>query len=195
VSVGIGVRVKTGKAIAVALAVERGAAPLLVARRELALFDPREPDSQQPDHAALELPADEARAIVDRLSACVREASGAAVRSFLAALAPRPVAGRALLVVGSRTDPASIANAHMRAHAAEGRLFARAVEAAFVASGVGASDLLAEEAEDLAANVIGRSTAARAGVLATLGKAAGPPWRAEEKSAALAAWIATAMTR
>src|SRR5262249_45441581 len=68
--VAVGIRIKTGRAIAVALA-GTAKAPRFLARCELLLHDPDDPASYQPWHAALDQPPARARAIVARLSEVV----------------------------------------------------------------------------------------------------------------------------
>jgi hypothetical protein len=98
------------------------------------------------------------------------------------------------IVVGSLIDPARIGNDHIRIHAEEGRLFRGVVEAAAIRDTLPHAvwrdrDLLAIAAEAFAwpEDTIRRR-------LAALGKtkAAPGPWRAEQKSAALAAWLTLA---
>jgi hypothetical protein len=175
-SATLGLRVRTGRAIAVVLA---GSArePRFVARRELRLHDPSVRDTGFPYHAALEKPEAEARAIVERLSAIIRKVTSKAVRALADEHAPR-AAG---IVVASLTDPATIKNPHMHAHASEGRLFWEAVAEALKACGI-EPRVHVEKAL--------KADAAMKKAIAAMGKEAGPPWRAYEKSAALAAWMA-----
>jgi hypothetical protein len=98
-------------------------------------------------------------------------------------------------VVGSLGDPESIANPHVRAHAYEGRLFRTALQRA--ARGQGLSCRVALERDLLA--TVARETSVPSRVLRrmtlALGREAGSPWRAEEKQAALAAWLVLAGRR
>jgi len=93
------------------------------------------------------------------------------------------------IVVGSLIDPERITNAHIRIHALEGQLFRRVVEDAAIRSGLACliwrdRDLYARAAEILKQPE--RQLRAR---LAVLGRSIVGPWRAEQKAAALAAWL------
>ncbi len=70
----LGLRVKTGRAIAVVLAGDP-AQPEIRLRRELSLVDPEVPASRQPYHAALGLAPGEAKPVVERAAEAVRKAS------------------------------------------------------------------------------------------------------------------------
>jgi hypothetical protein len=86
-------------------------------------------------------------------------------------------------------DLAKIGNFHIRAHAAEGVLFRQVLEAAarrnklpqraFVERSI-----MAEAAAEMRCNATQLTTS-----LARLGKGIGPPWRAEQRLAALAALL------
>lgn len=188
----LGLRVKTARAVAVALAGDPRA-PEIALRRELSLRDPALPASGQPYHAALGLSGAEARAVVERASDAVRRVSLAALQVILAELGERglePVG--VALVRASDTDPATIRNPHMHAHAAEGRLFHDALAQAAATGGLPTRSLLQKHAASEAARMLGRRDPAFARAVATLGKRVGPPWRADEKSACAGAWLVLA---
>ena len=97
---------------------------------------------------------------------------------------------RAALVVGSRTDPATIANPHIRAHAFEGRLFRSAVEETLQEHEICTDVLLERDAYARLAARLEQSSHDVRRVIQNLGlstAASGRPWRAEQKLAALAA--------
>jgi hypothetical protein len=126
----IGFRVKTGRAIAVVMA-GPASAPRVLSRKSLQLWDPAIPESHQPWHAELELPAAESARVVPKALKAVERVAQSALRELVGELeaAPRSIVGIAL-VAGSATDPESIRNPHMRAHAREGQLFPHALAAA-----------------------------------------------------------------
>ena len=70
-SVAVGFRAKTGRAIAVALA--DGAQPKFVSRQEISLVDPRMPETAQPYHEVMELPWDEAERKASRFERAIAE--------------------------------------------------------------------------------------------------------------------------
>ena len=188
----IGFRVRTGRATAVVLSgtVE---APEVTLRLEVRLVDPELPDSGQPYHVGLERTGPEAERAVERACDAARAAGSAAMRTLLGDLAQRGlgVVG-AGLVVGSDGDPSRIGNPHVRAHALEGRLFREIVEAGVDACALPSLCVVEKELYELAEKALGRSPGALKRAATELGRPVGPPWRAVEKSAALAAWLALA---
>jgi len=188
----IGLRVKTGKAIAIVL---RGPAeaPVVIGRRELTLANPNSPATLQPYHQVLDLPWEKAvadvRPIISEIQAIASQALEAVIRETGAANVD--VIGVAV-VGGSGGDPAKIANPHVRAHAAEGRLFCEVVETAAEQSHLAHRFFVERGVEKRAASELGKSPSSLKTRLAEFGRAAGRPWRAEEKSAALAAWMVLA---
>ncbi len=99
---------------------------------------------------------------------------------------------RVALVVGSLIDPAKIGNDHIRAHALEGQLFRSALERAARTARLPCTTLVERALYDTAATRLKRSPAALRRTVTDLGGALGGPWRADEKAATLAAWLALA---
>lgn len=186
----VGLRVKTARAVAVIVtgSVE---APHVVAREVLQLWDPEVPDSRQPYHAALGLPEPKATEVVRRARAAVEAASARAAQRLGETLEQ---AGYRLcgvgLVVGSDRDPTKLGNPHVRAHAREGRLYADVLGEAMAGLGAPHLVLVEREAWKEAGTRLGRPAETLKRAVAELGRALGPPWRADEKSAAVAAWVA-----
>jgi hypothetical protein len=155
----------------------------LIDRRRIELVDPDDADwAKQPYHAADELSPAEARRLVER---AIKAAHRVADRE-LRALAKRArktdheIIGCAVLVGSPMPDWSidQIRSVHVRMHKAEGVLFPAALAAA-----VTACDLLLVEVpeKELCPRDDESST------IAGLGKAAGPPWGKDQKTAALAA--------
>jgi hypothetical protein len=153
----------------------------------------------QPYHAAEGLTADEARAIVKR---GIESAHRAAVREIRAAVErsrsfQHEITGCAVLVPEPMPDWSTeqILAVHFRMHKAEGVLFPDALARAGDACGlnlirVPEKRLWAEAEKSLA---LKNDTLLE--TVASLGKAAGPPWGKDQKSAALAAMMAFARSR
>jgi hypothetical protein len=182
----LGFRTRTGYASAVALSGPRDSASVIV-HREIELHDARMPESRFPYHAALELSAREAKLSLDRSTRAARAVAVASVREFVEGVRARGLSIRGAAIVSlSDTDPVRIANPHMRAHAAEGQLFPDLVEFALAELHISARRVLERDLPALASDS-GISPAASKRELARLGREAGRPWRAAEKSAALAA--------
>jgi len=188
-----GFRIKSGHAIVVVLA---GSAtePTALARSVIELSDPAVAETRQPYHDRFFKQENDPREIARRVR-IVERCATRAIAAFVTGARreiPETTVCRAGLVVGSVIDPARVANPHIRAHASEGRLFRTVVEDALRAQGI-ESDVLVEKT--LAATAIerlGRPDRDIKRSLAAFGQALGGPWRADEKAAATAAWLALA---
>jgi hypothetical protein len=188
----LGFRVKSGWAMAALLA-GPASSPSLLRCEAVLLCDPKEPKSKQPYHVALELPEKEAALIVRKLRKIVGEAAKRSVAELLKQAGSAGYAIRgAALVVGSLVDPASLHNGHIRAHALEGQLFRSVLEDAFRSQGIPCAVLLEKTAYATAAAALQKSPAQAKRIAASLGDARDGSWRAEEKLAALAAWMSLA---
>ena len=190
--IAIGFRVKTGRATAVVMA-GPVSAPRVLSRKSLQLFDPAIPESHQPFHAELELPPDDRARVVPLALRAVERVAASALRELLDEIQPGlgSIVGIAL-VAGSATDPESIRNPHMRAHAREGQLFPQALAAAAKTMQIPAITTVESEVFTSAAAKLGKTPDAIKIAVAELGRVIGKPWSAEEKAAAAAAWIVLA---
>lgn len=188
-SAAIGLRVKTGRATALVLA-GSPKQPRVLERRALTLHDPDVPYSGQPHHAALELDAKRAAPILERALATVRSAARSELRELVESLAAASHQVRAVgLVVGSLGDPEKVGNPHVRAHAREGQLYWQVLDEAARELGLARSVATEKEIHARAAESLKLRPEALRAALAELGRAAGRPWGAEEKTAALAGWM------
>jgi hypothetical protein len=97
---------------------------------------------------------------------------------------------RAALVIGSQIGPASIANPHIRAHALEGQLFRTTLDDALRAHRIRTVILIERDAYSKASARLKKTSSDVRRVTQNLGRSGEGPWRAEQKLAALAAWIA-----
>ena len=186
----LGFRVKSGFAIAVVVT-GPASAPIAIARRVVELSDPDEAGTRQPYHDGFFHEQEDAREIARRVKIVRR----CAKRSIAALLKDdclvRRRCHRAGLVVGSVIDPKTVGNLHIRAHANEGLLFRTVLEDALQTHGVDCDVIVEKRLNETATAGLRRSTGEIACVLAGFGKALGSPWRAEEKTAATAAWLST----
>ncbi len=189
-SIAIGLRVKTGRATVVVLS-GPASAPIVLARKSIQLWDPAIPESHQPYHAELELPAEESARVVPRALEAVERVALAALRELVDEVraSRRPICAIAM-VTGSGTDPESIRNLHMRAHAREGQLFPRALAAAAKLLRIPALTIVEADAFTKGATALSKTPAALKDEVTELGRAVGKPWGSEEKTAAAAAWLA-----
>jgi hypothetical protein len=188
----IGLRAKTARAIVVALA---GSArtPEALTKGEMVLATSENPALFQPYHAVMDLPWDRAVAAARTTERAIAEVAAAALEQQLERLRAAGVAISAVGVVGApERDLATIASPHIRAHAAEGVLFRRVLETAAIANGLRSMLFPERDLESLAVARLGLPAAAVKEAMARFGKRLGRPWRADEKAAATAAWLALA---
>jgi len=185
----VGFRVKSGWAAAV-LIVEAEPLPAVADVRAVQLADPAERDSTAPWHAALDLPKSTGAQTVARLVKVVERYSEASLRDLLAEYGEERRLSVAGIVAGSLVDPRTIANDHIRAHAEEGRLFRTVIVEALRAHGLEPLLVVEKQLHAEATRKLGRSVESLKKDLAALGRGAGGRWRADEKNAALAAWMA-----
>ena len=185
----LGFRVKSGWAAAIMLT-GSARSPQLCDVQRIDLSDPRLPETRQPYHAAMgRLETDTQK--INRRVDVVRRITEKSIAKLLAGYRQQNFTiKRAALVVGSLIDPRSVANAHIRAHALEGQLF-RSVLQEFLHKHRILSDVLIErDAYARAAVQLKQSNENVRRMIQNFGRAAKASWRAEQKLAALAAWVA-----
>jgi hypothetical protein len=185
----LGFRVKSGWAAAVLLT-GPARSPQLCDVGWIGLSDPRHPETQQPYHAAMGKLETDMTKINPRVR-LVRSVAQQSIAKLLAGYLTKGYAiRRAALVVGSQTDPASIANPHIRAHAFEGQLFRAVLMEALQAHRIRTEVFIEQNAYAQAAVKLNESNGNVQRVIQNFGRATQGPWRAEQKLAALAAWLA-----
>jgi hypothetical protein len=193
----LGFTVKSGWASVVLLDVPTGAGrtPRVVETRRVDLSDPATPDAKQPYHAGFGT----ARSAGRELSNLVASVKKFGRRSVTAMIADYRKRGhdiqRAGVVVGSLIDPAAIANDHIRIHALEGRLFREVVQEAAGRNGIACAVWRERDLYGAAAELLEQSEASIRDQLAQIGEAVDGSWRAEQKLAALAAWLVLSRRR
>lgn len=195
----LGFRAHSGWAAVVAVAGPRGAlgaraVPAVIDRRRIELVEPGMP--WQPYHAAEKLELKEAEELVKR---CIDGARGLARRAIRAVTedlrkSGHEVVGCGVLLASGRPLPTLAATlaSHALIHTAEGELFREALVHAsqkhnLPVTGVREKELFARAAADLRLPVEELQ-----GRIAELGRVLGPPWRQDQKYAALVAWLALA---
>jgi hypothetical protein len=183
-----GFTVKSGWAAAVLLT--RSGASLQVADSStVPLADPEEPDARQPYHAGFAT-AREPGQELSRLVASIKRYGRGSMRRLLRRYADSGVRLRgAGLVVGSLVAPETIANDHIRIHALEGQLFRTAVQDGLASHRLACATWRERDLLQVAVKQLGRTESSLQRILTSLGREAAGPWRAEQKRAALAAWI------
>ena len=119
----IGLKAKTGRAIAVVLSGPINA-PQLIRRSELSLTDPKMPATFQPYHEVMELPWDESLKKVRPFVRAIERVAAKALAELVHELRTQGLTVVGIGVVGSvDRELSKIGNYHIRAHAAEGLLF------------------------------------------------------------------------
>jgi len=189
----IGLRIKSGYAIAVVLTGPAGS-PTVVARRIVELSDPAIAETRQPYHDGFGTEHEDAREIARRVTIierCAKQSVASLVADVWSATASAERSPcRAGLVVGSVIDPQRVGNPHIRAHANEGKLFRTVVEDALRSHGIACDVIVEKQLAARATSGLRVPEQAIKQTLAAFGKTIGGPWRAEEKAAATAAWLA-----
>jgi hypothetical protein len=189
----IGFRVHSGWAAAVAV-VALPDGPAVVARRRIEMVDRKVRGAAQPYHAAKDLGLVEAAGLIAYCATRASELATDALRAMTADLRGlgHEVAGCGLLLASGRALPPleKILASHAMIHTAEGELFRNALRAAAANCSL---PLTAVKERDLYAQAEARLQLTHDAIdqaVARMGKAIGPPWRQDEKFAALVAWLA-----
>lgn len=186
--VAFGLKAHSGWAALVVVGRQEGK-PVAVDRLRIDLVE--EAWARQPYHAAEHLKSDAAR---KRVLLGIEQVHRSAVRALRAAvdreaLRGNEVAACAVLV----TDPMpkwsieEILAVHFRMHKSEGVLFRTALRTAAEANDLKVIAIHEKQLMEQAERMLGRDASSLAAEVAALGKALGPPWGQDQKSAALAA--------
>jgi hypothetical protein len=185
----LGFRVKSGWAAAVLLT-DSAHLPQLCDVQRIDLSDPRLPETRQPYHAAMGRLETDTRKINRRVDV-VRRIAEKSIAKLLAGYRQQNFTiKRAALVVGSQIDPHSVTNAHIRAHALEGQLFRSVLQESLHAHRILSDVLIERDAYARAAVQLKQSNENVRRVIQKFGRDTKAPWRAEQKLAAVAAWVA-----
>jgi hypothetical protein len=188
VEAALGFRVKSGWAVAILMSGSLRS-PQLCDSCVINLSDPRDPATRQPYHAAMGRLETNANRLRWRTQS-VRRTTEQSVIDLLRRCIDNDYKIRfAGLVVGSVIDPGSIANPHIRAHALEGRLFRTTLAAALQSRRIRCAAFTERDAYATATKALGKSPKQIKYTVTNLGDSADGAWRAEQKLAALAAWI------
>ena len=194
-NIALGFRAHSGWATLVAVSGKRRS-PVVVDRRQIQLSAPTIHGSKQPYHAAQMLQLDEAEKFVNR---CIEDATRRAEQALRTAIDCLCQKGDSVvgcgILLGSGRPMVSLATtlaSHALVHTAEGELFRKALVHAseryeLPVTGVKERELFDRGAVDLHYPVDELKRH-----VAELGRVIGPPWRQDEKLAALAGWVALA---
>ncbi len=185
----LGFKPRTGRAVLVVLAMDKE--PRVIERAEVPLL-PR--GEMAPYHAAEGLESKAADRHVKAAIETARMLARAAVKEAVkrCAGAGHEIVGCGVLVGTGMPDWTTyeILAVHVRMHKAEGEMFRDILVEAARECGFEPVTLPDKTAIDAAAKKLGLTRAQMDARLATLGKAAGPPWARYQKEAAAAALVA-----
>jgi hypothetical protein len=187
--VSIGLRAKTGRAIAVVLGGPPDS-PVVLLKTEINLVDPKVPATAQPYHVVMELPSGEWQRAVSKSAKAIERVATKALAKLIAEL---QADGHQTLGVGVVGAPdralARIGNPHIRAHAAEGVLFRAVLELGAESNGLKCQTFSDRDFDKAAAARLAGKYSKIKQNLDNLRKSVSPPWRTDEKQAAMSAWI------
>src|SRR2546423_2736934 len=187
--VAIGLRAKTGRAIAIVLG-GRAEAPIVLAKTELKLVDPKVPETAQPYHEVMDLPWEESQRAVQKFARAIEKVATKAVAELVKQQTSNGMRVRGVGIVGAPDrDLARIGNYHIRAHAAEGVLFRAVLHEAAQANGLKWRTFSDKQFDEATTAELGRPSATVRRAINALGRVIAPPWRSDEKQAAAAAWL------
>ena len=191
----LGVRTHSGWAVIVALA-GTTRSPEVIDRRRIENADPGIRGSKQPYHAVEMLELRQAEEHLKRCADRTKAMTRQAFRMALGELETRgySVRGCGLLLGSGRPLPAlsAILASHPLLHTAEGEFYRNAIRDAGEYCGLKVAGVKEREIYERAAaalRVPGPDLRRR---LDEMGKSIGPPWRQDEKLAALVAWLVLA---
>jgi hypothetical protein len=186
----IGLRAKTARAIAVVLG-GPARAPQPIHRAELILSSPRIQTTAQPYHEVMDLPWEHAQVAVQKAAIAIENLARDALAGLLRDVEARGFSVLCVAIVGApERRLETIGNPHIRAHAAEGVLYRHALEVAASGNSLPSRVFPEQGLLELPDFELGLTVSKIASCLAKLGTGFGRPWRADEKMAAIAAWMA-----
>lgn len=167
-------------------------APIVMKRARVEMIRAGMP--AQPYHAAEPLPFDEAEALITESAEVARQLAYDGIRAIADELRTKGhnVCRCGILLSAARPLPAleAILRSHALIHTAEGDLFRGALAHAAERCGLAVVRTKERQAPADAAALLGLTNKDLSGRLREMGREVGPPWRQDEKLAALAAWIA-----
>jgi hypothetical protein len=186
----LGLKVRTGRAVVVAVGGAVDAPEILVKTRIDVAFTF---DEGAVYHVAQGLSLDAARTFLSESEARFVERARKELAALREGLDAKLVAASLVAPPPKPAPPLeTILKAHPLVHAAEGELYRRVFSEASAALGARPSRVAEDALAKRAASELGLTPAKLATRLAALGKASGRPWTAEHKQATLAAWLALA---
>ena len=192
VPAAIGLRAHSGWAALVAVA-GSPESPVVLDRRRIEIADRSIPASVQPYHAAQELGLGRAEKFLERCEDAARSLAQHALRKAIDSLDGGHQVVACGILLGSGRPALSLdatLASHAAIHTAEGELFRKVLVYASGQCNVPCRGVREKELFACAAAEFQMTTAKLQIRLAEIGKCLGPPWRQDQKYAALAGWLA-----
>lgn len=191
----LGFRAHSGWAALVVVAGTRRS-PVVIERKRIILADPKTSGSKQPYHFAERMELKKAETYVEQCIQKTKALAREGVRAVMADLRRNGhlVVGGGLLLGSGRPVPAlaAILASHPMIHTAEGELFRDALRHACRRSRLPVLGLKEREVFNRGSATLKIPIATLQLRLNELSRSLGPPWRQDEKLAALTAWLVLA---
>jgi hypothetical protein len=191
----IGVRMHSGWGALVAVSNHDGMIEVLD-RRSVVVTTPGTPGVNQPYHFAKNLAPSDAERFIGNCLAASKVLALAAVRDVLNELGSRQyrVVGSAILLASGRPLPplAKILASHAAIHAAEGEFFRKVFSKACQDLALSVVGFRERDLDDCLHAAFGKTAAKRKQQISNLGRSIGPPWTADQKTAATIALLVLA---
>jgi len=165
----------------------------VVLRRRIVVMDTSLRGGKQPYHYAAELPSDQCERHIAKCAALSESMAHAAIVEALEELKKLEyrITSAAVVMASGRALPSlpAILASHPLIHTAEGEFFRKAVIKACAQLKIPTAQIREREIEERAKCAFGKRTAEILRRISRMGKILGPPWTADHKAAALAAWL------
>jgi hypothetical protein len=188
----MGIAPHSGWAAAVVLGTP-DANPQVLLRSRIEMVEPDVPESKQPYHTVEHLDLEQAAQCLRRYEAGAANMAHAAIRGMAAQLAARGVTMTTVGVLDSAGREggslASILASHALIHSADGEHFRQALAAGAERSGLAVRRVRARDLPAQAEEGLRRPSAVLQDLVSAFSRQVGPPWGADQKLAALLAWL------
>lgn len=186
----LGIRMHSGWGVLVAVS----EAMEVIDRRRIVVTDDNGPRGNQPFHHAEELGLSKAEPFLAKYRSESERLALAAIEAATKEIVAKSydIAAAAILLASGRPLPAlpQILASHPLIHTAEGELFRDIVASACQMLSIPVTRYRERDLEDIAEDALANSTANAKQELSEAARRLGPPWTADHKAAALAAYIA-----
>jgi len=191
----IGVRMHSGWGALVAVSTSSNTVEI-IERRRIAVIASGSAGAKQPYHFAKNLSLAEAEKFVGSCFAASKCLALAVLRDVSEKLLERHyrLAGSAVILASGRALPplSKILGSHTAIHAAEGEFFREVFSKACEDLELAVTGIRERDLQERANTTFGKATAGMQHQLSRFGRSLGPPWTADQKTAALAALIVLA---